>query len=168
MKPTGTIYHLELLPWAFGDAFLILVSLRHTKPGGWIELQECHSDFFSDDGTLPHDSPILEWFSLITKASAASGRPFEEPTNFRNLLVKAGYQNIQEKMYKLPLNAWPKDKRMKEIGRYQCLNSIEGIEGWTMALFTRALGWEKTQVEEFLIPVKKEFSNRDVHAYWKL
>lgn len=133
-----------------------------------MELQECHPTVFCDDETLTPTNPIVQWYTLISRASVSSGRPLEIPSNFTNFLTKVGYQNIKEKTFKLPFNAWPREQKMKEIGRFQCLNNIEGIEGWTMALLTRELGWDKSQVEEYLVPVRKEFMNRKVHAYWKL
>jgi len=35
---------------------------------------------------------------------------------------------------------------MKEIGRFTCLNYLEGLEAFTMALFTRVHGWKPEEV----------------------
>jgi hypothetical protein len=31
-------------------------------------------------------------------------------------MVDAGFVNVQERLYKWPINAWPRDARFKEIG----------------------------------------------------
>jgi hypothetical protein len=57
---------------------------------------------------------------------------------------------------------------MKEIGMYQMVNFLEGLEALSMALFTRALGWTTEDVEVFLVQVRKDIKNRNIHAYYKL
>lgn len=52
----------------------------------------------------------------------------------------AGFINVTQKEYKVPSGPWPKDPRMKDIGKYNLLNMLEAIEGFTIALFTRVLG----------------------------
>ncbi|KAI8310246.1 putative methyltransferase tdiE [Colletotrichum sp. SAR11_240] len=37
-----------------------------------------------------------------------------------------------------------------------------------MAPLTRALKWKMDEVNVFLIDVRKEINNRDVHAYWPI
>lgn len=42
------------------------------------------------------------------------------------------------------------------------------LEGFSMALFTRILGWSKEEVETFLIDVRKEMKDPKIHAYWQM
>lgn len=104
----------------------------------------------------------------MNKAATASERPFIKTQLFKSWLERACYVDVKDKLFKVPINQWPKDKKMKEIGRYETLNVAEGLEGWSMALFTRVLGWEKDDVLVYLEKIKKEFRNRKVHAYWSL
>ena len=45
---------------------------------------------------------------------------------------------------------------------------LQGIEGFSMAPFTRILGWSKDEVKEFLAAVKEEIKQNSVHAYWDM
>ena len=45
-------------------------------------------------------------------------------------------------------------------------NVKPSLESFSMALFTRVLGWSPEQVAVFLIDVRKELSNLRIHAYW--
>jgi hypothetical protein len=43
-------------------------------------------------------------------------------------------------------------------------NLTGGLEGLTLALFRRSLGWTKEDVEVFLVDVRKELNDRKIHA----
>lgn len=135
---------------SWGFPLLTVPQTRHTRPGGWIELQESDIEVYCDDNTLSPDNPMVEWFALMNKAATSAGRPFEDCRRYKGMLTEVGYQNIEEKVFKVPFNGWPKDKKMKEMGRYQALNISQGLEGWSMALFTRVLGWERDDVISYL------------------
>ena len=38
----------------------------------------------------------------------------------------------------------------------------------SLMLFTNALGWSAEEVEVFLIDVRKDLRNRQLHGYWEL
>ncbi|KAJ5017115.1 putative methyltransferase tdiE [Colletotrichum sp. SAR 10_99] len=40
-----------------------------------------------------------------------------------------------------------------------------GIEGWTMAAYTRALNWKKEEVQAFLVDVRNGLKDKSMHAY---
>ena len=39
----------------------------------------------------------------------------------------------------------------------------EGLEGFSLALFTRFLGWSPEEVQVLLSKVRKDLENRDMH-----
>lgn len=43
----------------------------------------------------------------------------------------------------------------------------ESVESYTMALFTRVLGWTSEEVRVFLTKVRKEMEDRSLHLYTK-
>lgn len=45
-------------------------------------------------------------------------------------------------------------------------NLLDGLQGVSLALFTKALGWSTTQLETFLVQVRKDIQNRKIHAYF--
>jgi hypothetical protein len=56
---------------------------------------------------------------------------------------------------------------MKELGRYMQVNMIESMESYSMALFTRVLGWSPDEVNIFLAGVRQELTDRSLHIYAK-
>lgn len=67
----------------------------------------------------------------------------------------------------IPLNPWAQDRKLKEIGRYQQVNMIESMEAYSLALFTRVLGWTATETRVFFDGVRKELQDRSIHLYTK-
>lgn len=67
----------------------------------------------------------------------------------------------------VPQSPWPKDPKLKEIGRYHQVNVLEGVAPYTYALFTRVLGWERAEIEVFLANVRKEVKDLSNHIYTK-
>jgi len=57
---------------------------------------------------------------------------------------------------------------MKEIGRYNLCSLLIAVESYSLALFTRVLGWSNEETQVFLAGVRKDLKNRAVHSYCNL
>jgi hypothetical protein len=86
----------------------------------------------------------------------------------KDFLAEIGYVDIVVSTFKWPTNAWPRDKKYKELGLWNNGNMATGLEALTMAPFTRALGWSKEEVDVFLAKVRKDLNSKAIHAYWPL
>ncbi|KAG8531007.1 uncharacterized protein KY384_004364 [Bacidia gigantensis] len=140
-------------------------AFQHTKPGGYFELQELDCRFSSDDGSLREDSAISYWSDAITEASANYNRPIPRYGEYYDWFVQAGFVDIKQVILKSPTNPWPKDPKLKEIGRYQLLAHVEGIEGVSMGLLTRGSQWKAEEVSVLVAKMKPELKDRAVHSY---
>lgn len=69
------------------------------------------------------------------------GKPAHIAHRTKAWMVEAGFEDVHEKVIKTPLGPWAKDPNIKEIGKYALLSALTGFEGFTMALFTRILGY---------------------------
>ncbi|KAL2268072.1 hypothetical protein VTJ83DRAFT_2918 [Remersonia thermophila] len=143
-------------------------SFENLRPGGWLEFADITFPAGCDDGTLPADSAILKWNTLALQAADTIGRSIESGKKYKEQMEEAGFVNVVEKVYKWPINPWPKDARYKEIGAYTEINIGSGLYGLSVALFTRVLGWSIEELEVLLAGVRKELSNRHIHAYWPI
>jgi hypothetical protein len=52
----------------------------------------------------------------VSKLSEILGRPLNSALKYKDQMIAAGYENVQEVLYKWPSNQWPKDRKVKEIG----------------------------------------------------
>jgi len=76
---------------------------------------------------------------------------------------KAGFANVEIKEHKIPIGKWTRDKKLKLLGTYQREVLMNGLEAFSLAIFTRLLGWLKTEVEIFLEDVRQELKNSSYH-----
>jgi uncharacterized protein YllA (UPF0747 family) len=75
-------------------------------------------------------------------------------------------------MLKKPFKNGPRtdgrNKRFKDLGMWVLEDLDPGLEGLSMAIFTRILGWTKEDTEIFLAEVRKNMRNTNIHAYWNM
>ncbi|RQM04831.1 hypothetical protein DH86_00003914, partial [Scytalidium sp. 3C] len=135
---------------------------QNLKPGGYLEMQEYETWVRSDDGTLENAKAIMEWQEKIDEASKAFGKQMNVAGLQKGYIQEAGFQNVHEVIHKGP---WPKDKKQKLIGRYQLAQMLDAVEPFTLAVFTRALGWTNEMAQALMANVRADFRNPKNHLY---
>ncbi|OLN86098.1 Trans-aconitate 2-methyltransferase 9 [Colletotrichum chlorophyti] len=136
------------------------------SPGGYLELNEIDPSPLSDDGTLRSDSAIMKSVGMLQEAASIFGRPYHNPQALLDILTKVGFRDVTAQSFKWPTNTWPKDPKYRNLGAWCHENLVAGWEGFCLAPFTRALGWTKEEVLVLMMQVRKEFSDRNIHAYF--
>ncbi|RDW68160.1 hypothetical protein BP6252_09556 [Coleophoma cylindrospora] len=147
---------------------LIQQCFQHLNPGGYVEISDIIFPITADDGTLSKESALARWSDLMLKASQSLNRSLESAKTYRGLLEGAGFTELEETEYKWPQNRWPREKRFKELGMWTLENISTGLEGLSLALFTRGLQWSKEELEVFLVDVRKDMKNTRIHSYWPI
>jgi len=149
-------------PKFFDQAF------ENTSPGGYIEVSDICFPVLTDDDTFPKDSALQSWANQQLNGSKIIGRALDVAKNHQAELQRVGYTDVTVKHFVWPMNRWPKDPKYKELGMWNCENFSAGVSGFSMALFTRVLGWTPEQLEVFLVDVRKEMKDTRIHAYFPI
>ncbi|KAF4964448.1 hypothetical protein FSARC_7634 [Fusarium sarcochroum] len=149
-------------PKLFSQAF------ENLSPGGYIELMDPIYPATSDDGTVSKDSAVYKWSTLMNEAATKMGSALDSSLRYKDQLTQAGFTNVVETPYKWPMNTWPREKEMKELGAWGNVNLVGGVQGLSLALFTKVLGWNMEELELFLVEVRKDLSNKELHGYWRV
>lgn len=68
-------------------------------------------------------------------------------------------------MMQLPQSPWPKDPKLKDLGRYHQVNVFEAIEPYCYALLTRVLGWGKEEILALGAGIRRELRDLSIHLY---
>ncbi|GAD96964.1 UMTA methyltransferase family protein [Paecilomyces variotii No. 5] len=147
---------------------LMATTYRHAKPGGWVEFHEGTIWAESDDGSLKEDSRILTYLKLIREQSENAGRSMNVVDNLGSWMSSVGFENVKVEIYKVPWGPWPKDARLKEIGKFQLCNMMEAVSSYGLALLTRGAGYSQEEAEIFLALVRREITNKSLHCYNKI
>lgn len=142
---------------------LIQQCYDNLKPGGWLELQESVNTLYSEDESLKADSYMVKMMDGLKEACLRIGQTMDPAPEFEKWVGEAGFGAVHTMKFKLPIGSWPKDARLKECGSFMRVNFVEGVEGFTAALFGDVLGWEQSDIEELNAGVKRESLRKDIH-----
>ncbi|KAF3011295.1 hypothetical protein E8E15_002626 [Penicillium rubens] len=163
--------HLRLMYGAFnsdGWAQLYKQAYDALEPGGWIEQMELDVRVYSDDGTLKKEHLLFEWGPMFVRLAERAGRSLQTHETMRNAIEKAGFVDVYEEKYKIPLGPWPKDPLLKEAGYLQFAHWNAAMEGWVIWMLTHygePEPWTKEEVHMYLAKVREELKNPHIHAY---
>ncbi|KAH8429231.1 uncharacterized protein LDX57_006898 [Aspergillus melleus] len=166
---------------------LVSQAYNQLNPGGWFEFAEVDLIVCGDDDTIQQAKSLKETTRLVKEASARMGRIMGTATEHMQRLSNAGFVNIREDVYKvsqrlllcrprslsdqlhsqMPMSPWPKDAKLKELGRYYQVNMLESLDAYSLALLTRVLHWPVEDVRVLLNGARTELLDRNIHTYAK-
>ncbi|KAL0937798.1 methyltransferase domain-containing protein [Colletotrichum truncatum] len=142
-------------------------SLEHLKPGGWVELQEIHLFPLSANNSLPATHPVAEYWGLVGKGLLNLGIDLEMAAGDKlpNLMREAGFVNVTERLFHVPIGTWPRNRVLKTVGMYFRTVLLDGLQAIALGPFTRGLRWSVEQTELFLVDVRKAYHDNSVLMY---
>lgn len=101
---------------------------KNLAPGGWVEFQEYHAPFVSDDGTIERCPDFERWNNEILGAARKAGTKLDAILQVPEVLEKRGFTSLGTASTKWPLGPWPKNRREKRLGELVVhVSIVEGI-----------------------------------------
>ncbi|EGY14068.1 Secondary metabolism regulator LAE1 like protein [Verticillium longisporum] len=161
--------HMRYLFGSVTDWYeLFRQSYRVCRPGGWVESYEGSAMCYSDDGTLKHDSAMAEWGKFFIEGAKRLGRVFTPiPDSLQEKgLEAAGFVDITSSTMKIPVGGWPKDERLKEIGRFAQLTLESDVEGYVSFMAGLLEGWTQQQILMYCAQFRRELKAKKAHGYY--
>lgn len=136
------------------------------KPGGRIEISDIVWNFDCNDGTFPEHCSARYWADEFHKIAQAEFHvDFKPSPKMAGWLRGVGYHFVAESTRVVPIGMWPKNPRLKNIGRYFLSQMLEGgMENYSIGLFTKA-GWSALEVHALLGSVRKEIQDPRIHLF---
>jgi hypothetical protein len=173
-------------PWTYAPSSFDFINIRslygsisdwralyaqiHTglEKNGYLHQVEMSIQFKSDDGSLTPDHVLSQWSDIFHEASKRFGKSFYEVWNLSTYIRDAGFVDVEERVYKVPVNSWPANPHMKELGRWNLLHITQGAEGWGLFLLTKVMGWTPEEAHMFIAKFRGGVKERRVHAYFEV
>ncbi|KAK3685218.1 S-adenosyl-L-methionine-dependent methyltransferase [Podospora appendiculata] len=143
---------------------LVRQMFEHTAPGGWVEMQESANTLYAEDGSLAPDNAMVRMMEGLAEGCDRIGRTLDPAPSMKMWAEEAGFVNVMERRFRLPIGSWPRDPRLKEVGTLMGVNFIEGVEAFTAALFEDVLGWSQDEVTALNEGVRSSVRKGDAHA----
>jgi len=131
----------------------------------WIELQEYLWKAQCDDGTMSEDYIVDKFFQLIKQALLTFGIDGYISLQNPQMLRDAGFVNVKEQVFKVPIGIWPKHKTMRLIRTYMRTLIYDRLQAISLRPLVGVLKWTVDEVEEFLLHVRKGLMDTSTHSY---
>lgn len=131
-------------------------------------MQEIHHYPYCHDGTMPTDHSTVEFWDLVTSGLANLGVDLGRTLQLSQLMREAGFVNITERIFHVPIGMWPKNRVLKGVGLFWRTILMDGLQPIALGPLTRGLGWTKEQVDEYLGVVKQGYMDGWVHSHMPL
>ncbi|ETI23787.1 hypothetical protein G647_05593 [Cladophialophora carrionii CBS 160.54] len=146
---------------------LISQAYDHLRPGGYFELAVTVPEVGCDDGTCPPDSQYAELGKIFFQIAEAMGLDGNASRLWKDQLLARGFEDVHETVFKMPTNDWPKDRRMKTIGKLEMQNFFQYAQAGFERGATALLGMDRAQLAVMLAHTRREILDRNIHTYVK-
>ncbi|KAI9677415.1 MAG: hypothetical protein M1817_006369 [Caeruleum heppii] len=156
------LIHVRGMMGAFRDWGKIYAECyRHLKPGGYLEVVDndhlsAYPPSATSSSAQSSQDHISTYISLLHHASNIAGRPWSTAHLSGSLLASHGFTDITTTTLHVPLGTWHDDPEQKTLGKMWLISVLEGLEGGSLRLFTRELGWTADEVRGLCERVKRD------------
>lgn len=106
-----------------------------TVPGGFVEVVDnALSKVVVDDDSADQKSSVAVYMHKLCDSLKASGINSDLDSGYLEQVLKdAGFVDVKVTNVKMPMGAWPKDKKFKKAGRICAEALVTGFEAYGLA-----------------------------------
>ena len=121
------------------------------------------------DGPLPDDYAVDRFYRLLAVVQKRKfGWDFNAAENLPAQLESLGFENIQRKVFHVPIGLWPKEKnRMQQafLFREILIELLEALQSKPFSGHDPDVGLTKPEIDALFDDVRAALCDKRVHAY---
>jgi len=138
------------------------------EPGGYVEYQDYGCQLYLSDGTQLvgeyEQYPIATYFYHTIRASEKQGRPLFVAPTMQERMERIGFVDCVAQTAIWPVGPWPKDKRLKELGKWGLLGACDSLFPFGVHLLTKE-GWSIDEIKALCDKTAKGFYKNNYYTY---
>jgi hypothetical protein len=156
------------------------------RRGAWIEHTEVDINVKTKGEPPPVDSEVIRLSNLAGDFTRASGRDWNVASKLKNMMEEAGFVDVKERSFGMPLGPWAREERWKRVGESFEQFYKTGIHGWLHQVSRHGLGvslqpistaadrsniadqWTDTYLQQCTDRACREIESRQSHFYFPL
>ena len=112
--------------------------------------------------------PFFRWNRLMEEAASKRGRQLQLGPHLATFQRGAGLQNVNDKVFAHKWGTWMTDPKERALGARTMLSTMSGMEGFTTAMFTKALGWSLEDTQSFIVDIKRNMRDDSIRKVMDL
>ncbi|KAK8057251.1 hypothetical protein PG996_011188 [Apiospora saccharicola] len=149
----------------FADTRSYLASVySNLHPGGFAEFQEWITELRCPNSSL-EGTALQKWNLGMLQAFKRIGQELDFIHGYPSKLAEAGFVNITERRYPVPVTCWAPGKRLQRIGALMRQNTAVVLEMYSETLFIGVLGWTKEELHTLMHNVRNDLLNNNIHCF---
>ena len=109
-----------------------------------------------------------QWSQTLLESGERIGQTLRTADLCGQYIREAGFEDVEEKWFKVPVGPWAKDPKLKEIGKWNCHYCMEGCEGWALYALVKVMGWSVEEAHVFIATFRNELRNKKNHTFYRV
>lgn len=89
----------------------------------------------------------------------------DAPIKWKGWFEAVGFEEVVERVFRVPCSPWAKDPKLKKIGAFELMNLLQGGQGFLIKGYTEEMGKSREDLEMLLYRMRKELLSGKTHAY---
>lgn len=73
--------------------------------------------------------------------------------------------DLTKRRTQVPIGTWPKDLKLREIGRAQSFQELQVVDSYTPGILKRVFNWAETEIQVLIAKTKKDLKDPALHLY---
>jgi SAM-dependent methyltransferase len=125
----------------------------HLKPGGWIE--DLEFDIRTQSDLVGPDHVYNQWNDLFAECGERMGKTFKISTKMKGYIEEAGFVDVVERTWRVPIGGWSADPKLKRVGLYTLLFLDESLAGFAIFMLKEIMGWQIEEIHALVAKMRK-------------